>query len=229
MSIVGVLPAAGQATRLNGLPKFLLPIPEGNLLDWHCKQMRAASAERVLVGTSWVNSALVAQHAPNGTEQYLVSTKTMTETVLAARRNAGDADVLFGMPDTYWANEDVYEQISTAVSDADVTLACWFIRDDQRGKLGQCELDLYGNVLAVVDKSPDCSMPWVWGAMYWKPSFWNCLTPTMPHVGYGLPVAMDRGLNVKAVMFMGDYHDCGTFESYARLCSTFVKDEVYDR
>lgn len=229
MSIVGVLPAAGQATRLNGLPKFLLPIPEGNLLDWHCKQMRAASAERVLVGTSWVNSALVAQHAPNGTEQYLVSTKTMTETVLAARRKAGEADVLFGMPDTYFESPNIYSALAANPHEADVVVALWIIRPEQRGQLGQCDIDNDMNITTVIDKDPTCEFVLTWGALYWKPTFWKFIKPDMPHVGYALQPAIDAGLNVKGTIFLTNYHDCGTFESYARLCSTFVKDEVYDR
>lgn len=225
MSVIGILPAAGWAERLNGLPKFLLPVPEGNLLALHCERMLAAGAARVLIGTRWINSGLASLYAPAGTETYLVNSKTMAETVLAARGRAGDSRVLFGMPDTYWDSPAVYESLVTSPSD--VTLACWRMRPDQRGKLGQCDIDNNGRVWNVRDKDALCLYEWAWGALAWNSEFWRFIKPDMPHIGYALQPAIDAGLSVTAVFCPSEYHDCGTFESYARLCSTLTKEVAH--
>jgi len=38
--VVGILPASGSASRMMGLPKFLLPVNENkNILEWHIDLM----------------------------------------------------------------------------------------------------------------------------------------------------------------------------------------------
>jgi CTP:molybdopterin cytidylyltransferase MocA len=219
MSIVGILPAAGRATRINGLPKYLLPVPDGHLLGVHTARMLDAGARVVLIGAGYHNLGLICQYAPANAESFTANSRTMSETVLAARSLTRGADVLFGMPDTYWTAPDVYQQLARLLSNGvDVAVAVWSMRDDQRGQLGQVAINNITRVQKVVDKDPDCLFPWSWGALAWKPAFWDCIDPMTPHVGYAVQAAIEAGLSVMAVRVEGDYHDCGTFEQYARLC-----------
>ena len=226
MGIIGLLPAAGKATRIGGIPKWLLPVPEGTLLDVHCQRMRLAGVSHVLVAAGEHNRDLLLQHVPANAIVYEGNSCTMAEDVLLARPYIGDNDVLFGMPDTYHIDGNMYKYLSYMSPQEDVSVALWNINDDQRGKLGQVAVDNHGMVIDVVDKSLTCPYPWAWGAMSWKPSFWEFIKPDMPHIGYALLQAIRAGLVVKSMLNSGEYTDCGTPEAYWRLCSTFVKEAV---
>ena len=226
MSTIGLLPAAGKATRIGGIPKWLLPVPEGTLLDVHCQRMRLAGVSHVLIAAGEHNRDLLLQHAPANAIVYEGRSRTMAEDVLLARAHTGDNDVLFGMPDTYFGESLLYDIMRKSHYDADVVLALWRTQDDQRGKLGQVAVNDDGYVTDVVDKSLTCPYPWAWGAMLWNPVFWDYIKPDMPHVGYALMPAIKAGLRIKARFVYGEYTDCGTPEAYWRLCSTFVKEAV---
>ena len=226
MSVIGILPAAGKATRIGGLPKYLLPVPEGNLLALHCQHMTAAGASPVHIGAGYHNTGIMYQYAPTNTRVYSTNSNTMSQTVLAARLLAAKSKVLFGMPDTYWTAPNVYEQLRAALDSADVAVAVWRIRSDQRGQLGQVGFDDDRFVRQVVDKDPTCRYEWAWGALAWKPKFWEYIKPDMPHVGYALQPAIDDGLTTHAICIDGEYHDCGSLIGYARLCGSFVREEA---
>ena len=219
--MIGILPAAGQATRFNGFPKFLLPVPEGNLMGLHCRRMHDAGANRVLIGSGIHNAETISRYRPADTEMYMGGA-TMAETVLNAREDCDEEHVLFGMPDTYWNAPNVYASLSESLRHCDVAVALWKIRDDQRGSVGQVE-NIAGRIARTVDKDPSCPFPWLWGAIAWRPIFWNFIKPDMPHIGYALQPAIDAGIPVWGVTASGDYWDCGTFPQYAKLCSTFAE------
>jgi dTDP-glucose pyrophosphorylase len=214
--MIGLIPAAGQATRIHGLPKFLLPVPEGHLLGLVCQRMTEAGVGEVQIGTGDANFALVCRCAPSNAGVYVVNSATMSETLLAARRYINiDQNILFAMPDTYWTDEQALAKLAVYVSEfgADVAVGAWRIRPDQRGKLGQLDMR-GGRVTRVIDKNPTCPSEWAWGAIAWRPAFWQFIRPDMPHVGYALQPAIDAGLNVRAVPMTGSYFDCGTPQLY---------------
>lgn len=82
-----------------------------------------------------------------------------------------------------------------------------------------------GRITEVVDK-PECTnLHWAWGVLAWRPVFWDCLRPEMPHVGYGLPCAIESGLDVRAVEMDGQYFDCGTPEEYFQCIRTITAEK----
>ena len=95
--IVGILPAAGTAARMSGLPKFLLPIPGTTLIGWHCQRLQAAGVEELLLGYSDSTALLLHRNAPPGAMLYNGG-NTLAHTVNNARLIAGDSAVVFGMP-----------------------------------------------------------------------------------------------------------------------------------
>lgn len=143
----------------------------------------------------------------------------MTETVLSAYPKYGEKEaVLFGMPDTYIEDERCYAKLVAALADCDVAVGVFYTRPEQRDKLGMCRLDENtAQVLEVIDKSRAHDLIWAWGALAWKPVFWQYLKPDMPHVGYALNPAIEAGLKVCAVTMEGGYWDCGTPEEYFAL------------
>lgn len=227
--MIGLIPAAGTATRLDGLPKFLLPIAEGHLLSRLVEQMRTAGAESIWIGANKHNAAFIKPYAPDGcTISGKLETATMCETVLAARAFCGDEIVLCGMPDTYWTERYVYERLVNRLDEfgADVAVACWFMRDDQRGKLGSVSWR-NDRITDVIDKDPASPYEFAWGALAWKSVFWEHIQPEQNNIGLSLRSAVDAGLKVWAVPIQGDYYDCGTREEYFRLCGQLLNEVVY--
>lgn len=224
--IIGLLPAAGKATRIGGIPKWLLPVPSGYLLDTHVRRMERADVDAVLIAAGAHNATLLAAYKPTLGRLYMGNSRTMSEDVLLARPITNNARILFGMPDTYFDNPTVYNVMRRYEREADVVLAVWRIGSDQRGNLGQVAFDDNGMVTDVVDKNLTCPYQWAWGAMLWNPVFWDYITPDMPHVGYAIMPAVRAGLRVKVHIVDGAYTDCGTPEAYWQLCATFVKEAV---
>lgn len=214
--MIGLIPCAGHATRLHGLPKYLLPLGDSYLLAILVRRMQAAGVAHVYIGANRENYDLVEHYAPEGCTVYLVNSKTMSETVLAARKYAGDSDVLFGMPDTWWQDETVYKKLSlvTEPSYRPVELALFGTRSDQRNKLGMCELGDYSTVTCIVDKPNRTNLTLAWGAMAWRQSFWAYINSDDPHIGYAAQRAVNASGLVGGHVMRDDYYDCGTPDEY---------------
>lgn len=211
--MIGMVLCGGKAERMHGLPKFLLPIPGGFLLKRLCEQMRAAC---LIVDAS----PRTVEFVPRYGRVITLDSATMCEALIACNDtfHTNDECTLFGMPDTYWTDDQVFERLTSALSaGADVAVAVWRIRPDQRGKLGQCLIDGDNRIRSIVDKDADCPYEWAWGALAWKPSFWQHVRAEDKTVGIGLQRALERGLDVRAVRCDGTYYDCGTPDEYFKL------------
>lgn len=223
--MIGILPAAGTASRMHGLPKYLLPIPDDEyLLNRHIGMMRREGAS-IHIGTNPRNDYWLRDFI--GGNVYLArSYATMTQTVMSVMEHQEDANanVLFGMPDTYIEDNECYTKLADALTDCDVAVAVFETRPEQRGKLGMCQLKA-GYIVGIQDKPLNTSLIYAWGAIAWKPTFWDYLQPEMLHVGYGLQCALDD-LNVRAVMMDGGYWDCGTPTEYFDLITHLHRERV---
>lgn len=222
--MIGLLPAAGSATRLYGLPKWALPIPNGFLLDKHVDEMLTAGCQPIQIGASESNYSLLREYVP--TEEVYIAERyeTMTQTVMSA---VGYNDgVLFGMPDTYWTAYGVYSRLAAALETADVAVAVWSARPGQYKRGGMCWLD--GDRVTHVNDKPlfEPDTEWIWGALAWKPAFWQYMQPTDPHVGYALPRAIAAGLDVRAVQCEGGFFDCGTIGGYYEALTAAMHKEA---
>lgn len=216
--MIGILPAAGRASRLNGIPKFLLPVGDTYLLDFHLKAQKAAGVDPVIIGTHPHNYPFLCDCVIGAATCYPVETTTQSQTVLSARRFFGEAPALMTMADTWFEDATVLTRLVRPVLDfqAVVAVALWFLRPDQRGQLGQC-LVRDGLVVDVIDKEPDCPYLYAWGALAWSRSFWGFIHPADPHPGYALARAIQAGIQPRAVFAEGAYYDLGTFAQYQRL------------
>lgn len=229
MGVTGILPAAGLSTRLDGLPKFLLPCPEGHLLGNHIARMRSAGADEIWVGASKLTAPMIKPYLDNrATLKPNLETASMCETVCAARAYAADNTVLMGLPDTYWKAPDVYGLLLYRIREfgADVAIAAWKMRNEQRGKLGAVD-QRAGRLSRVVEKDANCDLDWAWGALAWTPKFWECISPDHAHLGLSLQNAVSTHLNVLVVQIQGDFWDCGTRDEYFQLCGTFAYEAQY--
>jgi len=218
--MIGILPAAGNARRIHGLPKFLLPIPNGFLLMRHLNMMHKADLSiGARIGVTSVYYDVLA-HIGYGVNIYRpYHHDTMTQTVLSALQfMPANEDVLFGLPDTYIEDDQCYAKLAAALADCDVAVGVFLLGNhNHMSKLGMVAFTKDMKVVDVIEKPQTSYLEYAWGALAWQPQFWQYLQPDMPHVGYALMPAIEAGLDVRAVVMQGGYWDCGTFSEYAEL------------
>ena len=232
--MIGILPCAGEASRLYGLPKYLLPVPGGYLLERHVNAMKNSGCGTVLIGCNEGNYDMITDYSHYGLSYVASEHATMAQTVLSSRMGASallndrlaNETVLFGMPDTYWTDfENGYyigDKLHTG-DDIEVVLMCWQVRWKQWQRGGMCDIEIGGRVTRIVDKPEKSESPWIWGAMRWKPSFWKWIKPEDKHVGISVQRAIENGVHVHAcVSWNGDYFDCGTSEEYFEMIRTIT-------
>ena len=216
----GILPAAGSATRMRGLPKFLLPsgLEYVTLIERHISKMLEV-CETVWIPTRPEQVMLL--DSLNISQERVViipmTTSTMTETVLRLTRISAANHFLMVMPDTYFSEEQPYAYL--ADNSAEMSLACWSIRQEQKGKLGQVLLSNLpeGDLIDSQDKQPDCDYLHSWGAMSFSKEIVSIASVDMPHTGYLLPKLLEKGIHVKGKVMNGTYYDCGTPMEYLEM------------
>lgn len=224
MIVEAIIPAAGLATRMRGLPKFLLPINDQfeTLLEWHVHQI-GPYCDRIRIPTRpelrrFIDALDFGDFDVVVTE---VESRTMSETVTKAISASDENFFVLAMPDTFFlGNENVFELL---LSHSDpISAAIFRIQDFQRGKVGQVELKTQSDgtevISRVVDKNPDCNFPWMWGAITFDRSLMEYSTPEDPHLGYALArAAQATGVEVRASRMESRYFDCGTPGEYWNL------------
>lgn len=216
---IGIIPAAGYATRIHGLPKMLLPTPEGTLITSLIQRMERARCQ-IIVGTRPSNYEALAGIC--NALVFKATTGTMSETVLRARSfTHAPLRILFGMPDTYFEDDDAFIKLAAELDDgADVAVGVFQTRPEQRHKLGMIDLTPGNEVLRVVDKPIETDLTWAWGVLAWKPRFWEYIYEGDSHVGYAIPRALaSEKLDIRAVRMTGGFWDCGTPEEYFDMIS----------
>ena len=211
-----ILPAAGSALRMRGLPKFMLPCSQ----DYETLLERHVSNLLPLVDTIWIPTRPEFAHlivklgfGPK-VIVHALETETMSETVIEVSRFAKADRFILCMPDTYFHNDLPYENLSNSASNLDLTV--FRIRADQRGKLGQIQISDDGEATDAVDKDPACNYEFAWGAMSFTSDFIDLLRKPEPHVGYAIPRAIKK-FKVTAKPSQTEYFDCGTPSEYLRM------------
>ena len=218
--IDAILPTAGRAMRMRGLPKFLLPAGPDylTLIERHISELLDVCR------TVWIptrpEQTILLDTLKLASDRVVIvpmTTETMTETVLRISGISSAERFLMVMPDTYFAGEKPYQYLSQ--SQADMTLAAWALRSDQIGKLGQVQISQTpeGIVTGAEDKNPDCKYPYSWGAMAFTKHALSFGSTDMATIGSILPELIRSGINVQARVMDGVYYDCGTPAEYVEM------------
>jgi hypothetical protein len=209
MPKIGLLPASGSASRLNGIPKFLLPIPGGTLLSRHTEQMLEVCDEvRISTRKAWM-PLLHQIELPDQVKIYEIEPSTFSN---AVHQMAGKGRLLIGMPDTYISSTNHYE--SMMQSEGDVVLAGFNCPGYLLGTVGQFQADEYGNVLDLKDKEEGCSYSSMWGAMLLNTVQ---IDGSLDNPSHQIMNWIREGKSVKAVNCNGSYIDAGTFAGLKAL------------
>lgn len=212
-----IIPAAGLATRMRGIPKFLLPCDSvyTTLIEEHLSQLLDV-CETVWIATRpdlvmLLDSLSISQ---DRVVTLPVTTRNMTETVLHVA-NLSRADYFqLVMPDTYFLGEKPYRLMTKEPNLVD--LACWRIREEQKGKLGQVKI-MNGRAVDMQDKNPDCEFEYSWGALTFHRELLSYCKDSDSHIGFAVKTALENNEDIYARVIDGKYFDCGTPIEYVNL------------
>jgi glucose-1-phosphate thymidylyltransferase len=188
--VIGVLPAAGRATRIAPLPcsKELLPVglrPADHgqgvspkvVCHYLLEKMRLAGISRayiILGNGKWDIPAYLADGTLVGLHlAYLVTppTRGVPYTVDQAHPFIQDALVAFGFPDIMFQPQDVFSRLLSrqASTRADIVLALFPAHDP--AQMDMVDVDDRGRVRGILLKPPHTHLSYAWICAVWTPAF----------------------------------------------------------
>jgi glucose-1-phosphate thymidylyltransferase len=165
MTIVGVIPAAGHATRLQPLrcSKEVLPIHGRPVMDYVVDRMRLAGCTQLRVVTRPEKEDVIAHAEEIGGTIVLAHPTTPSESFVAGMAGlAPDDIVLIGWPDTLWEPEDGYVPLVEAVDGGhEIALGLFETPDLERSDV--LSFDASGRITGIQIKPADPPSSWIWG------------------------------------------------------------------
>ena len=238
-TIIGLLPCAGTASRLHGLPKFMLPLKntKGCLLTQWINILLLNECSKIIIGASNNTIEFIKYIVKNNFDnikdtifiKLVGNTKTMNETIIKCLEDEIFNFVIMGMPDT------VVENISTKMikmSDIDVGVNLWNIRETQIGKIGQCKID-DNFVIDIIDKNKECEYNYGWGVVVFKQPFMKYMLIEDLHTGYSMQRFLSDNNKITYEIVNGLYFDCGTMDGYKEylnymecITPTYIKGTI---
>jgi hypothetical protein len=212
-----IIPAAGSALRMRGLPKFLLPCDTKyqTLLEKHIDELLNL-CETIWIPTRPEYKFLLESLGVLNKRVVCIPmvTRSMNETVLEVLKISTEKYFHLAMPDTYFKGESPYSKLSLEPPLADV--ACWKIRPEQKGKLGQVNV-IDNRIFDIIDKDPSCEFEYSWGSLTFDRNLLGYTTIKDPHIGFALKNALENGEFLSAKIIDGKYFDCGTPIEYITM------------
>jgi len=241
--IVGIVPAAGKGSRLAPLPspKELFPIGyqdftvDGNnqkrpkvISQYLIENIIAAGASQIIFVLGEDKHDIMRYYGDGSrfrTEiAYLYQEKLhgMPYAINLARNWIGDADVLFGMPDTIIEPKNVFQQLLAhhKKTSSDVTLGLFSTNNPS--KFGMVEFDTEGIVKQIIDKPLSSHLRYMWGCACWSESFTELIDAYLGSYPYNnkeivlgdiFSFALNEKLKVSSMAFKnGQYIDIGTVD-----------------
>lgn len=217
-----IIPAAGLATRMRGIPKFLLPCDStyNTLIEAHISALLDI-CEIVWIPTR-PEMVLLLDSLGLAKDRVVIlpmTTENMTQTVNKVLQIAKTENFHLVMPDTFFHGEKPYSILNSTPNLVD--LACWKIRDDQKGKLGQVNIE-NGTVIDMKDKDPNCNYEHSWGSLTFARELMNYADSSDPHIGYAVRNALKSGESITARVMHGKYFDCGTPTEYLNMLQEVI-------
>jgi len=217
--MIHIIPAAGKASRIGGIPKFLLPIGEKKfLLDFHINSINLEKNNFTKVIATSEEFYTTIKKLDYNADLLKVNTKTMNETVLKVlEKYPNENDFLLTMPDTYFFDLNLINKMFQLFhEDVSGTLGLWNIKENQIGKLGQCKIDQH-YVTDIQDKNINCNYNLFWGAIMWKRKINKYIMKKQQNIGFMVENAIKNRHKFNYSIAKKDYYDCGTFLTYKSL------------
>ncbi len=213
-----ILPAAGVASRMGGIPKFLLPTGvDGETLISRWITFGLDFVDRIVIPTNKLFFPLVKElYSGTNLEIIEVTSKSMAETI---KKVCLDGDSIVAMPDTYISEIEYFLQTSIQkleTRDYLCSVATWKIEKHHKGKVGQVLIN-DGLIKQVIDKDPFCDYPDFWGAVSFTKEFLDHIKLDDAHLGVSINRALGYKIKINSYSIGGIYNDCGTINEYSNL------------
>jgi glucose-1-phosphate thymidylyltransferase len=162
--IVGVIPAAGYATRLQPLPgsKETFSVAGRPLMDYVVDRMVQAGCDEIRVITRPEKTDVIAHVARRKLTAVLASPPSVAHSVLAGIDGMDPEDVvLLGFPDTIWEPLDGFVQLLDSLDGFEVALGLFRAVEPQRSDV--VNFNRTGLVTSVQVKPKVPKSDWIWG------------------------------------------------------------------
>lgn len=163
--VVGVIPAAGSATRLQPLPcsKEVYPVGGHPVMDHLIARMRAAGCTELRVVTRPQKHDVIGRAEHHRATVILGSPRSISESLATGIRDLpGPAVVLLGFPDTIWEPSDGFARLVAALEPPyDVVLGLFNWNEPERSDVVLLSED--GTVTGVAVKPNDPPGNLIWG------------------------------------------------------------------
>jgi glucose-1-phosphate thymidylyltransferase len=221
MAIVGLVPAAGYATRLQPLEcsKEVLEVAGRPVIDYLVERMRVGGCTEVRVITRPEKDDVVSYAERVGASVVLAHTETINESFAAGMADLESGDVvLLGFPDSLWEPVDGFRPLIEAVDTGrDVALGLF----EAPGLEGSdfLSLDEAGGITGIEIKPARPPSDWMWGAAAarvhalkgldreeWPSAHMNAL--------------LRRGADVLGIRLSSEYLDIGTKASLEQAANS---------
>jgi glucose-1-phosphate thymidylyltransferase len=220
MRVVGVVPAAGYATRLGPIPssKEVLPVGGRPVLEYVVDRMRLADAAEIRVVTRPEKTDVIECARRLGALVVEGRPASVAESIRLGSAGLGADDVvLLGFPDSVWEPANGFATLVDLLSgETDVALGCF--HSDELERSDVVVADDYGTVRAVQVKPARPAADAIWGCAAARA---RALAGLREHAEPGaLFDRLARSGAVRAVLFDGRFVDVGTVEALRRLQAT---------
>jgi glucose-1-phosphate thymidylyltransferase len=240
--LIGLVPAAGQGTRL-GLPypKELQPLIRGSsfkpVAQFAVESLAAAGVRHIVFVVNESKHQLMGYFGAGRrfgvTLSYVVQEPSpapgLAGALDAAHHLVAGKTVLFAMPDTIVRPADAFAHLLGAAAPDDA-LVLGLFATNRPDKLGMVDVGQGGRVRAVVDKPRATTLTLAWGIMLWRPSFTEHLHRSVAGRGGDLAAivndAIAAGLGARGVVVPGGrFADLGTFDDIVATEDWYRKED----
>jgi glucose-1-phosphate thymidylyltransferase len=250
--IIGLLPAAGHATRLAPLPlsKELYPIgfyqdsanqPKPKVVSHYLlEKMQQAGVQKaffILRPGKWDIPAYFGDGAwlnlPLGYLTVHVS-HGVPFTLNQAYPFVRQAQIVFGFPDILFQPKDAFVQLLAHQTKTQSDIVLGLFPTENYRKVGVVDFDEAGQVQRIIEKPAQTNLKYMWAIATWTPTFTHFLheyiqtiTPDreLP-IGDVIQAGIEAGLSVQAVPFVnGTYLDVGTPDDLAQAIRSAVTEQ----
>jgi glucose-1-phosphate thymidylyltransferase len=163
--LIGVVPAAGSAARLQPLPssKEVLQVGERPVMDHIVERLRRAGCDEIRVVTRPDKQDVVEHARTLGLLVVLATPETAAASVAAGLDDVAPEDVvLLGFPDTIWEPEDGFVDLVAELSDGTAAVLGLFRTSDLR-RSDVVSFSSDGRVASVAVKPERPQSSWIWG------------------------------------------------------------------
>jgi glucose-1-phosphate thymidylyltransferase len=219
VAIVGVIPAAGHATRLQPLSgsKEMLPIGGRPVMDYLVERMRAGGCTLLRVVTRPEKDDVIGHAGELGAEVVLERPRTVSESFLAGIAGLAEDDVvLIGFPDTIWEPVDGYRSLVAGVRQgADVAIGLFRIAAADLTRSDVVAFGEDGRIERIDVKPAEPPSEWIWGCAAGQARTWAGLTRAEWPGGY-IDLLCREGRDVRGFTLSDVWLDVGTEDALRR-------------